>query len=151
MPSPNRSARFRLPESDRYVVLAPVLRLQIDARLVPLAIESEVPADEEKVFIAKFNVKEMGFFEREYYNSTNVLLKVIDYTLGKNQEINGKNLRDNLFAMKTFKSGNRQHHLRWRQHRQAHRRNPDARRQRAREGQLHAEVRLVPQAFAGRP
>ncbi len=68
------------------------------------AIESNVPADEEKAFIAKFNVKEMGFFEREYYNSTNVLLKVIDTTLGKGQELTGKNLRENLFAMKTFNS-----------------------------------------------
>lgn len=69
------------------------------------AIESAVPADEEKAFIAKFNVKEMGFFEREYYNSTNVLLKVIDATLAKGQELTGKNLRENLFAIKTFNSG----------------------------------------------
>lgn len=69
------------------------------------AIESGVPAAEEKEFIAKFNVKEMGFFEREYYNSTNILLQVIDYTLGKGQEITGKNLRDNMLAMKTFNSG----------------------------------------------
>ena len=46
----------------------------------------------------------MGFFEREYYNSTIVLLKVIDATLAKGQEITGKNLRENLIAIKTFSS-----------------------------------------------
>lgn len=69
------------------------------------AIESGVPAAEEKEFIAKFNVKDMGFFEREYYNSTNILLQVIEATLAKGQELTGKNLRDNLFAIKTFNSG----------------------------------------------
>jgi hypothetical protein len=46
----------------------------------------------------------MGFFAREYYNSTNIALKAIDKVLGDGGKVTGEALRKAIFDIKTFKS-----------------------------------------------
>lgn len=58
----------------------------------------------EQEFMKKYNTPEMDFFAREYYNATDVLLKIVDHVLGKGKELTGENLRAALFEVKSFKS-----------------------------------------------
>ncbi len=68
------------------------------------AIKSGIPPELEKEFNTRFGTKSMGFFAREYFNSTNVALKAIDHLLGKGQALNGENLRAAIFEVKKFGS-----------------------------------------------
>ena len=49
------------------------------------AILSGTTPSDEKEFNAKFGTKEMGFFAREYSNSTDIILQAIDHVLGEGQ------------------------------------------------------------------
>jgi branched-chain amino acid transport system substrate-binding protein len=69
------------------------------------AIKSGITPELEAEFNKQFGTKEMGFFSREYFNSTNILLELIDHVLTQGKEVTGKNLRDALLEIKTFKSG----------------------------------------------
>jgi branched-chain amino acid transport system substrate-binding protein len=62
------------------------------------------PSDEQE-FNAKFGTKEMGFFAREYSNSTDIILQAIDRVLGEGKSLTGDSIKDAIFAIKTFKSG----------------------------------------------
>jgi branched-chain amino acid transport system substrate-binding protein len=67
-------------------------------------LKSDISPETEKEFNAKFKTKEMGFFAREYYNSTNIALKAIDKVLGDGGKVTGEALRKAIFDIKTFKS-----------------------------------------------
>ncbi|MEJ8570087.1 ABC transporter substrate-binding protein [Microbaculum marinum] len=69
------------------------------------AIKSGITPELEAEFNEKFDTKEMGFFSREYFNSTNILIQLIDHVLTAGKEVTGPNLRDALLEIKTFKSG----------------------------------------------
>jgi branched-chain amino acid transport system substrate-binding protein len=55
-------------------------------------------------FNAKFNTKDMPFFAREYFNSTNIVLKAMDHVVGKGEAVTGEALRAAIFEIKTFGS-----------------------------------------------
>ena len=60
--------------------------------------------EKKKDFVDSAKVKDMPFFAREYFNSTNILLKAIDHVLGKGQPVTGENLRAAIFEIKSFGS-----------------------------------------------
>ena len=60
--------------------------------------------EKKKDFVDSAKVKDMPFFAREYFNSTNILLKAIDHVLGKGQPVSGENLRAAVFEIKSFGS-----------------------------------------------
>lgn len=69
------------------------------------AIQSGYP--DEKVlstFKAAFGVNDMGFFAREYYNATNILLKAAESVLADGGQITGSSLRDAISKIKSFNS-----------------------------------------------
>lgn len=68
-------------------------------------VRSDVTPELEAEFKKRFKLNEFIFASREYFNSTNILLKAVDHILGKNEALTGANLRKALFEIKTFKSG----------------------------------------------
>lgn len=69
------------------------------------AIQSNYPDDETLArFKASFKVEDMGFFAREYYNSTNVILDAAKSVLDAGGELTGTALKDEIFKIKEFKS-----------------------------------------------
>ena len=68
-------------------------------------IESGYPSAE---LLAKFNSKfgtdDMGFFAREYYNATNIILEVAEKIVADGGELTGAAMREALFDIKTFDS-----------------------------------------------
>ena len=75
------------------------------------AIKSGISPELDKEFMTRYKdyaekakVKDIPFFAREYFNSTNILLKAIDHVLGKGQQITGENLRAAIFEIKSFGS-----------------------------------------------
>ena len=68
------------------------------------SIKSGISPEIEKDFNAQFKTKNMGFYAREYFNSTNIALKAIDHVLGKGQPLTGEALRNALFEIKNFGS-----------------------------------------------
>jgi branched-chain amino acid transport system substrate-binding protein len=68
------------------------------------ALKSDVTPAMEKEFNEKFKTKEMGFFAREYFNSTNIVLKAIEKVLADGGQITGESVRKAIFDIKTFKS-----------------------------------------------
>ena len=68
-------------------------------------IQSGYPSDElVKKFTEKFGVDDMGFFAREYYNSTNLILTVAKRLVEQGNELTGKAMREALFDIGTFDS-----------------------------------------------
>jgi branched-chain amino acid transport system substrate-binding protein len=55
-------------------------------------------------FKAAFGLKDMGFFAREYYNATNILLKAAENVLNSNGKITGSTLKDEIFKIRRFES-----------------------------------------------
>lgn len=55
-------------------------------------------------FKAKFQVQDMGFFAREYYNATNIILKAAEAVIASGGEISGTAMRDKIQEIKTFES-----------------------------------------------
>ena len=68
------------------------------------AILSGVTPEDEKEFNAKFGTKEMGFFAREYANSTDIIVQALDRLLGENKPLTGDTIKQAIFDIKTFKS-----------------------------------------------
>jgi branched-chain amino acid transport system substrate-binding protein len=69
------------------------------------AILSGTTSSDEQEFNAKFGTKEMGFFAREYSNSTDIIVQAIDRVLGEGKPLSGDSIKQAIFAIKTFKSG----------------------------------------------
>ncbi|MCV3205633.1 ABC transporter substrate-binding protein [Mesorhizobium sp. YC-39] len=69
------------------------------------AIQSGYP-DEATVaaFKKQFNAEDMGFFAREYFNSTNIILKAAKKVIADGGDITGPALRDAVLAIRTFES-----------------------------------------------
>lgn len=68
-------------------------------------IQSGYPSDElVKMFKEKFSVSDMGFFAREYYNSTNLILTVAKSLVKDGKALTGKAMREALFKIGTFES-----------------------------------------------
>ncbi len=55
-------------------------------------------------FKAKFKVSDMGFFAREYYNATNIILQAAKKVLDGGGKLTGTSLRDAIFKIGAFKS-----------------------------------------------
>jgi branched-chain amino acid transport system substrate-binding protein len=69
------------------------------------AIESGYP--EEPVvaaFKSAFKVEDMGFFAREYFNATNIILEGAEKVMKDGGEVSGETLRDAILEIKTFDS-----------------------------------------------
>ncbi|MDF2373613.1 MAG: ABC transporter substrate-binding protein [Rhizobiaceae bacterium] len=68
-------------------------------------IQSGFPKDD---LVAKFNerfgTEEMGFFAREYYNATNMIIRIAQHLLDNGSELTGKAMRDAVFEIGTFNS-----------------------------------------------
>ena len=46
----------------------------------------------------------MGFFAREYANSTDIIVQALDRLLGENKPLTGDTIKQAIFDIKTFKS-----------------------------------------------
>ena len=68
------------------------------------AIKSGIAPELEKEFDAKYKTKAMGFFAREYFNSTDMSLKAIAHVLTKGGALNGEAVRNAIFEIKNFGS-----------------------------------------------
>jgi len=55
-------------------------------------------------FKKQFNAEDMGFFAREYFNATNIILKAAEKVLADGGEITGPALRDAVLKIRTFDS-----------------------------------------------
>lgn len=69
------------------------------------AIQSGYP-DEEAVaaFKKQFNTDDMGFFAREYYNATNIILQAAEKVIADGGDLTGPALREAVLAIRTFES-----------------------------------------------
>lgn len=69
------------------------------------AIQSGYP-DEATVaaFKKQFNADDMGFFAREYYNATNIVLQAAEKVIADGGELTGPALRDAVLAIRSFES-----------------------------------------------
>lgn len=67
-------------------------------------IKSGISPEVEKAFDEQFKTKNMGFYAREYFNSTNIALKAIDHVLAKGGPVTGEALRNAIFEIKNFGS-----------------------------------------------
>lgn len=75
------------------------------------AIKSEISPELDKEFMTRYKdyaekakVRDIPFFAREYFNSTNILLKAFDHLIGKGQPLTGENLRAAVYEIKSFGS-----------------------------------------------
>jgi branched-chain amino acid transport system substrate-binding protein len=69
------------------------------------AIQSGYPDDATlEKFKKKFKVEDMGFFAREYYNATNIVLEAAKHVIEAKEDIDGTALRDAILKIKSFKS-----------------------------------------------
>ena len=69
------------------------------------AIQSGYPdAATVEAFKKQFNLGDMGFFAREYYNATNIVLEAAKSVLDSGGKITGSSLRDAILKIKTFES-----------------------------------------------
>jgi branched-chain amino acid transport system substrate-binding protein len=65
-------------------------------------IKSVVSPELEKEFVEKFKIKDMPFYSREYFVSTNIVLKAMDHVLASGGSVTGESLRGAILALKTF-------------------------------------------------
>jgi branched-chain amino acid transport system substrate-binding protein len=69
------------------------------------AIQSGYPDDAVlSAFKQQFKTQDMGFFAREYYNATNVVLQAAKAVLDQGGDLTGTALRDQILKIKVFKS-----------------------------------------------
>jgi len=69
------------------------------------AIQSNNPETKTlEAFKAKYDTKGMGFFAREYFNATNIVIEAAKALSAEGKELSGVNLRDTVLKIKTFKS-----------------------------------------------
>ena len=61
----------------------------------------DAPPELAAAFKAKFGAP-MEFFVRQYYNATQIVLKVADKVLSEGKPLTGKNMHDTLFAIGKF-------------------------------------------------
>ncbi len=59
------------------------------------------PAEMSAAFKKQYGT-DFGFFARQYYNATNIVLTCLDKVLKEGKPVTGSNMRDALFAIKTF-------------------------------------------------
>ena len=69
------------------------------------AIASGIDEKTESAFVKRFDTKDMPYFAREYYNSTNILIQSMKRTLDAGKDLTGPNIRDALLEIGTFESG----------------------------------------------
>lgn len=68
------------------------------------AIQSGAAPETEEAFKKQFGTKDMGFFAREYSNSTDIILIAAKHVLDAGGTLSGTSLRDAIFEIKDFKS-----------------------------------------------
>jgi len=68
------------------------------------SIKSGISPELEKEFNDKFKTKNMGFYAREYFNSTNIALKAIEHVLAKGGTLSGEAVRSAVLEIKEFGS-----------------------------------------------
>ena len=128
-----------LPGRDRQHVLAPVLRLPGDraAGITPRSCPASRRSDE-KEFNAKFGTKEMGFFAREYANSTDIIVQAHRPRARRGQAAHRRHHQARDLRHQDVQVEHRRDHLHV-EHRGASGRDLPARRQRARAGEVRPE------------
>ncbi len=82
------------------------------ASRVRSAVTPEIQAEYAKMFPGVVSQSEvqagvMGFFEREYFNSTNIALKAIDKVLGQGGQLTGESIRGAIYDIGTFEGVDR--------------------------------------------
>lgn len=69
------------------------------------AIESGYPEEDVvSAFKAAYKADDMGFFAREYFNATNIVLQAAEKVLKDGGDVTGEALRDAILEIKTFES-----------------------------------------------
>lgn len=69
------------------------------------AIQSGYPEDAlVSAFKTQFAAKDMGFFAREYFNATNIILQAAGKVMKDGGDISGQSLRDAILEIKSFES-----------------------------------------------
>jgi branched-chain amino acid transport system substrate-binding protein len=68
------------------------------------AVRSTLSPELAEEFKAKSGLKDVSFFEREYFNATNIVLAAMERVVANKGTITGESVREAIFAIKTFKS-----------------------------------------------
>jgi branched-chain amino acid transport system substrate-binding protein len=71
------------------------------AGFIHTQVRIDAPADMAAAFKTKFGT-EMGFFAKQYYNATQVVLAAIDKVLADKKPLTGENIHDAIFAVRKF-------------------------------------------------
>jgi branched-chain amino acid transport system substrate-binding protein len=69
--------------------------------IVHTQVQIDAPPALSAAFKAKFG-DDMDFFGRQYYNATQIILTIIDKLLTEKKPITGENMRETLFAIRSF-------------------------------------------------
>jgi branched-chain amino acid transport system substrate-binding protein len=68
------------------------------------SIQSGISPEIQAKFVERFKTKDMPFFSREYFNSTNIAIKAAQHLVDNGKPITGENLRNAILEIKSFGS-----------------------------------------------